>query len=124
MESVLDRHIEITPGVRGGKPRLAGTRIAVADVALMHLRLGRSLAEIAGKYDLDPAAVHAAMAYYYDHREKIDRAIEVDRTYAEAFQKNNPSPLQEKMRSLRAVAPLPHPVCHGHRNSSCNGQGS
>ena len=104
MESVLVRHLEITPGVRGGKPRLAGTRIAVADVAVMHLRLGRSLAEITGKYDLDPAAVHAAMAYYYDHREEIDRAIEEDQAYAEAFQRDNPSPLQEKLRALRAAA--------------------
>jgi len=28
----LDRHIEITPGVAGGKPRLAGHRIKVQDI--------------------------------------------------------------------------------------------
>ncbi len=48
----LNRHIEITPEVRGGKPRLAGTRITVADVAIMYLRMGQSLEEIAGKYQL------------------------------------------------------------------------
>ena len=101
MEALLDRYIEITPDVRGGKPRLADTRITVADIVLMHLRLGQSLEEIAGKYDLPLAAVYAAMAYYYDHRAEIDRAIEEDMAFAEAFQRNNPSPLQEKLKALR-----------------------
>jgi uncharacterized protein (DUF433 family) len=104
METLSGVHIEMIPGVRGGKPRLAGTRITVDDVVVMHLRLGQSLPEISGRYDLDPAAVYAAMAFYYDHRDEIDRSIESDRAYAEAFQRNNPSPPQEKMRALRAAA--------------------
>jgi len=100
MEAVLDRHIEITPKVRGGRPRIAGTRITVADIIIMHLRLGLSLEEIAGKYDLDLAGVHAAMAYYYDHRSEIDAGIRADEAFAEAFQQNNPSPLQTKLRAL------------------------
>jgi uncharacterized protein (DUF433 family) len=104
MDTVVECHIEITPGVRGGKPRLAGTRITVDDVVVLHLRLGQSLPEIAGRYDLDPAAVHAAMAYYYDHRDEIDQSIEAEGACAEAFQRDNPSLLQEKMRALRAAA--------------------
>ncbi len=100
----MTNHIVITPGVRGGKPHLSGTRITVDDVVVMHLRLGLSLPEIAGKYDLSPAAVHAAMAYYYDHREEIERAIAADRAYAEAFQRDNPSLLREKLRALRIAA--------------------
>ncbi len=100
MEKVLDGHIEITPGVRGGTPRIAGTRIAVADIVLMHLRLGQSLPEIAGKYDLSLAAVYAAMAYYYDHRAEVDDSIEQDQAFAEAFRRNNPSPLWEKLHAL------------------------
>ncbi len=100
MELVLDKHIEITPGVRGGKPRIANTRIAVADVVLMHLRLGQSLEEIAGRYDLPLAGVYAAMAYYHDHKDEIDGSIEDDQAFAEAFRRNNPSPLQEKLKTL------------------------
>ena len=104
MDTVLECHIEITPGVRGGKPRLAGTRITVDGVIVMHLRLGQSLPEIAGRYDLDPAAVYAAMAYYYDHRDEIDRSIEADRAYAEAFQRDHPMLLREKLQALRGEA--------------------
>jgi hypothetical protein len=70
----------------------------------MHLRLGESRPEITGRYDLDPAPVYAAMAYYYDHRDEIDRLIEADRAYAEAFQRGDPSLLQEKMRALRGAS--------------------
>lgn len=93
-------HIEIEPAHRGGRPRIAGTRLAVGDVVLMHLRLGMPAAEIAGRYDVPLAAVHAALAYYFDHREEIDRGLEADAAYAEAFQRANPSPLQEKLAAL------------------------
>ena len=93
-------HIEATPGVRGGKPRIVGTRITVSDVALMHRRLGHSLEEIAGTYDLPLAAVYAAMAYYHDHRPEIDRTTEEDEAFVEAFRRNNPSLLQAKLAAL------------------------
>lgn len=93
-------HIEITPGTRGGKPRIAGTRITVADVVLMHRRLGRALEEIAGTYDLSLAAVYAAMAYYYDHKDEIDLSLDQEDALAEAFRKNNPSRLRAKLEAL------------------------
>lgn len=99
-ETTLDGHIEIIPGMRGGRPRIAGTRITVADIVLMHLRLGQSLEEIAGKYDLSLAAVYAAIAYYYDHRAEVDRSIEADQAFVEAFRHNNPSPLRRKLEAL------------------------
>ena len=102
-EMVLNGHIEVMPAVRGGKPRLAGTRITVDDVVLMHFRLGQSLEEIAGKYDLSLAAVYSAMAYYYDHRGEVDRRIEEDQAFFEAFRRENPSPLQAKLRALSRV---------------------
>ena len=62
MAIALDRYIETSPDMRGGRPRIADTRLTVADVVCMYLRLGQSLEEIAGKYDLPLAAVYAAMA--------------------------------------------------------------
>jgi uncharacterized protein (DUF433 family) len=101
-QSVITKHIEITPGVLGGKPRIAGHRIAVAHIALMYLKMGISVEEIAGKYDLELASVHAAMTYYYDHREEIDRRTAESRTLVEELKRNSqPSPLQEKLRAIR-----------------------
>lgn len=101
MEQVKKEHIEITPGLRGGKPHIADTRIAVEDIALMHFKSGYSLMEIAGKYDLLPASVYAAIAYYFDHKEEIDGRIKEDDAFVEEFRRNNPGRLQEKLRVLR-----------------------
>jgi len=96
----MSDHIETTPDTRGGKPRIQGTRITVADVVLMHRRLGRALEEIAGTYDLSLAAVYAAMAYYYDHKSEIDRSLDQEEEVAEPFKQNNPSRLREKLNAL------------------------
>ena len=93
-------HLTVDPDVRSGRVRIAGTRITVDDVVMMHLRLGLSLEQIVGKYQLDPAAVHAAMAYYYDHKDELDRRIAEDESYFDAFRRQNPSPLQDKLRAL------------------------
>ncbi|MCI0397947.1 MAG: DUF433 domain-containing protein [Chloroflexi bacterium] len=99
MALVLEKHIEITEGVRGGKPRLAGTRITVSDVVIWHLRLGQSLEEIAVSYDLSLSSVYAAIAYYYDHKEEIDAEIEAGRAYYETMKRQSPSLLKEKLES-------------------------
>src|SRR2546421_2790021 len=92
-------HIEFNADTRGGKPRI-GTRITVADVVLMHRRLGRALEEIAGTYDLPLAGVYAAMAYYYDHKDEIDQSLDQEEALAQAFKQNNPSRLREKLEAL------------------------
>ena len=101
MEATLNRHIEITPGVRGGKPRIAGRRITVADVAIMYLRMSQSLEEIASTYGLSLASVYAAIAYYYDHQGTVDQQLRDDEVFVAAFMQNNPSPLQAKLKELR-----------------------
>lgn len=74
--ATLSEHIETTPGVCGGKPRVAGTRIRVQDI-LVWTEQCRSPEEIvAGCPHLTLADVHAALAYYYDHREAIDRQMQ------------------------------------------------
>ncbi len=100
MSESLNRHIEQTPGIRGGRPRIAGTRITVADIAIMHLRMGQSLEEVAGRYSLGLAAVYVAMAYYYDRREDIERSIREDLAFVEGFQRSNLSLLEDKARNL------------------------
>jgi uncharacterized protein (DUF433 family) len=73
-------HIEKTPGVRGGKACIAGTRIAVRDIVALHQQ-GMAVEEMLTYYSsrpLTPAEVHAALAYYYDHRTEIDAEFAAD----------------------------------------------
>lgn len=100
MQIAHDQHIEVNPGTRGGKPCIAGTRIAVSDVVLMHLRLGQSLEQIAGHYNVSLAALHAAMAYYYDHREEIDQAAQEENAFLQAAKETTPSLLQAKLGTM------------------------
>ena len=101
MDNVLTQHIQITPNLRGGKPCISGTRIAVSDVAVTHLQLGQSVDEIAATYDLSLAAVHAALAYYYDHRDEIEAQMQADDAFVAEFRRENPSPLQSVLRRRR-----------------------
>jgi len=100
----LDSHIEITPGVCGGKPRIAGHRITVQNIAIWHCRLAMSVEEIAAEYNLGLADIYAALAYYHDHREQIDDTIEQERQFVEEMQRNSTSKVLEKFESLKRNA--------------------
>jgi uncharacterized protein (DUF433 family) len=89
--------IESTPGVMGGKPRIAGHRITVQDIATWCVRLGRGVDEVATDHDLSLAEVHAALAYYYDHREEIDRSIAESRAFAEGLKARTPSKVMPQL---------------------------
>jgi len=96
MSISLDQHIELTPGVAGGKPRIAGHRVTVQDVVIWHERLGISADEIAAEYDLTLADVYAALAYYYDRRAELDEAIRSDESYVAELRRRIPSKLAEQ----------------------------
>ena len=95
MEQSLAAHIEQTPGVRGGKPRISGTRICVSDVVLW-TEQGKSPDEIVTDFpQLTLANVYAALAYYHDHRETVDRQIAQADSFAEKLRGENPSLLSK-----------------------------
>ena len=95
----LDRYIESTPGIAGGKPRLAGRRITVHNIAVWHERMGKSVDEIAAEHDLSFAEVHAALAYYFDHRAEIDEALRQDEAFVEEQRRAVPSRLLRKLQA-------------------------
>lgn len=86
----LDQHIEMSPDIRSGKPRIAGRRITVADIVVWHEWLGHSADTIATEHDLTLADIYAALAdiyaalaYYYDHRTEVDERIRESQAFAE-----------------------------------------
>ncbi len=105
--TVLDKHIEATPGVCGGRPRIAGRRITVEHIAIWHERMGMSPDEIVYNYpSITLSDVHAALAYYFENRERINADIlEGERYVQEMKAKFGPGPLQEQLRRRTADAP-------------------
>ena len=102
METVIQNHVEITPGVCGGKPRIAGHRIRVMDIVIWHEKLGFSPDEIISAHStLTLADVYAALAYYFDHREQIQSDIAADRRYVATVRRHHPSLLQKKLKQRR-----------------------
>ena len=98
MISVISEHIEITPGICGGKPRIAGHRIRVEDVVIWHEQMGLSPDEIVSQYpSITLADVYAALVYYHDHFEEIRQQIEEDERFAREMKKMTPSLLQQKL---------------------------
>ena len=93
----LGEHIEVTHGVAGGKPRIAGRRITVRDIVIWHERMGRSADEISAEHDLSMADVYAALAYYFDLRAEIDESIREREAFAEALRERIPSKLSRKL---------------------------
>jgi uncharacterized protein (DUF433 family) len=90
-------HIVSTPGVRGGKPCIKGHRIAVHDVAIWH-RQGQSPEQIAETYELSLAEVYAALSYYYDHKEWIDRESKEEDEEVRRRAREDTSELAERVR--------------------------
>ena len=97
----LDQHIEITPGIAGGKPRIAGHRITVQNIAIWHERLGQSADEIAAEYDLTLTDIYVALAYYFDHRAEMDRSIEEGEDFAETLRQRLPSKVRQRLQERK-----------------------
>ena len=92
-------HIEITPGICGGKPRIAGHRIRVQDMVIWHEHLGMSPDEIVYHHpSITLADVYAALTYYYDHLEEIRQQIRESEEFAKELAAKTPSLLKQKLR--------------------------
>jgi len=70
-------HVEKIPGEAARLSRVP--RVRVAQIVMDYLAHGWSVDEMCRQHPyLTPAEAHAAMAYYYDHKDEIDREIEAD----------------------------------------------
>lgn len=91
------KHIVQTPEIVGGKPRIAGHRITVQNVVIWHEQMGYSIEEIASLYNLTLAEVHSALAYYFDHKDEIDRSMTESELFAEEMRQKTPSLLAKRL---------------------------
>ena len=96
------KYIVIDPEILGGRPTIAGHRIGVIHVATW-IQQGMRPFEIAEAYHLSLAEVYAALTYYYDHQEELDRQAAEDDARLADYAENDHSPLAEELREkLRA----------------------
>jgi uncharacterized protein (DUF433 family) len=105
---VSREHIEVTDGVCGGKPRVAGHRIRVQDIVLSHQRGGMSPEEIVSAYPtITLSDVYAALAYYHDHRGEIDADIREADEFDARLRAQGPSILEKIAARNAKNNPLP-----------------
>ena len=96
---VSREHIEIVQGSAGPKPCIRGTRIRVVDVLGWYEGHGWSASEIVEQFPhITQADVFAALAYYWDNKEEVDRWIAEDNAYVEEMMRLYPGRLQERLK--------------------------
>jgi len=67
-----------TPGIRHGRPCIAGTGITVHRIALWY-KLGHGPEEIARRYGhITEAQIYAALAYYHANRDEVEAELAHD----------------------------------------------
>jgi len=94
------QHIELRQN-RSGQQRayIAGTRVRVQDIYAMAELQGLAPDEIvAALPHLTLGQVHAALAYYFDHREAILDEVRQDQEFVRHFRTmTGPGPLESKL---------------------------
>ena len=79
--------IDQTPDVCGGRPRIAGTGVSVRRIVGWHQQ-GLTPEEIVQQIPhLTMAQVHAALAYYYTNRERIDAEVAAEDAEADQLER-------------------------------------
>ena len=76
--------ITTDPNVRSGRPCLIGTGLEVTAIVIEHVFHQRTPLEIATDYRLPLSHVHAALAYYYEHKTELDDLMRKNDEIAEA----------------------------------------
>ena len=80
-------------------------RIRVAQIAADHIGNGWSAEEIVRQYPhLTNAEVHAALGYYYDHREEIDAELAAEVSALDVADEKAASALRLRLLAARRAA--------------------
>ena len=74
------------PKLRGGRPVIKGTGIRVMDVVAYHLGPEKQTAQqLAENFQLPLGQIHAALAYYFLHKEEVDADMQAEYERAETL---------------------------------------
>lgn len=87
------------------RPVVEGTSIKVRELVKDYLAYGWSPEEMQWQHpSLTMAQVHAALAYYYDHKQELDEEIQRNfEHYQQLRAENMDSPVRRKLRGLNVL---------------------
>ena len=98
---VEKKHVTRTPSICGGKACIAGHRIRVQDIYVLHECRGLSADEIVVEFpQITHADVYAALAYFWDYRDEILRQMKDSEHLAYQLKKRYHSKLAEKLKDF------------------------
>ncbi len=82
-------------------PMIAGTNMKVIELVLGHIAYGWSPEELHFQHPyLTLGQIYAALAYYWDHQEELDRDIERRLEFVDRMQRAmSPSPLVTRLKA-------------------------
>lgn len=142
MEIAIAQHSEETAGIGGGRACIAGHRSRVMDIVVWHEKRELSAEEVVYQYPgLNLANVHAALAYYFNHRQDIEEEFRKDEETVRQLLTHHPSIVQvftlvlssqlldelvqvgvaagKVLARVRTVQTLHTPVTHGTSRQPC-----
>jgi uncharacterized protein (DUF433 family) len=74
-------------GICSGKPRIDGTRMKVQHIALEYVHMGLNVEQICKSHPhINRGQIHAALSYYYDHQDEIEKDIKDDEEFAKRME--------------------------------------
>ena len=80
------KHIQLD---QRGIPKIAGSTMKVIELVMAHLSLGWTAEEIHVNHpDLSLSQIYSALAYYWENKQELDRAIQADLKFAQILRKN------------------------------------
>jgi uncharacterized protein (DUF433 family) len=71
------------PNIQNGQPIIAGSRVRVVDLVASYLYRDPSPDALALNFNLNLGQVHAALAYYYQHKAQFDAQLRENAAEAE-----------------------------------------
>ena len=80
------KHIQLD---QRGIPKIVGSTMKVIELVMAHLSHGWTAEEIHINHpDLSLSQIYSALAYYWENKQELDRAIQEDLEFAQASRKN------------------------------------
>ena len=84
MDTLLSINLIATnPQIRSGRPYIWGTTLTVADIVTAKIYQLLDADGIADYFEISLQQVHAALAYYYEHKAEIEQDIKNRRELAD-----------------------------------------